>query len=95
MTTQTAICPAQIRKMGLDILGKSLGPVGMVRFLQQFETGSGNYTKDRARYQMDRLGTRETRNTPIRGMGYQAYKRQGIPDGVVGVGPAHSSDEAG
>jgi len=29
-----------------------------------------------------------------KGMGYQAYKRQGRPDGVVGVGLAHSSDEA-
>ncbi len=47
MTIQTAISPIQIRRIGLDVLGKSLGPVGMVRFLQQFEIGSGNYTKDR------------------------------------------------
>jgi len=50
MTTQTAISPTQIRRIGLDVLGKSLGPVGMARFLQQFETGSGNYTKDRERW---------------------------------------------
>jgi len=38
----------EIRRMGLDALARELGPVGMVRFLQQFETGSGDYTTDRA-----------------------------------------------
>jgi len=28
-------------------LAKSLGPVGMVRFLQQFDTGCGDYTQER------------------------------------------------
>lgn len=37
----------KIRKIGLDILAKGLGYLGMVRFLQQFETGSGDYTKER------------------------------------------------
>jgi hypothetical protein len=39
--------PAQIRQQGLDALVKALGPVGMVRFLQQFDTGSGDYTRER------------------------------------------------
>lgn len=39
--------PSSIRKLGLKALAKSLGPVGMARFLQQFETGSGDYTKER------------------------------------------------
>ncbi len=38
---------SSIRKMGLKALSKALGPVGMVRFLQQFETGIGNYTEER------------------------------------------------
>ena len=38
---------SQIRKEGLEALAKALGPVGMTRFLQQFETGMGNYTIDR------------------------------------------------
>lgn len=38
----------QIRRAGLDALARELGPVGMVRFLQQFETGSGDYTTERA-----------------------------------------------
>jgi hypothetical protein len=31
----------------LEALAKALGPVGMVRFLQQFESGLGDYTKER------------------------------------------------
>jgi hypothetical protein len=37
----------EIRRAGLDALERELGPVGMVRFLQQFETGSGDYTAER------------------------------------------------
>ena len=36
-----------IRKKGLDALNRKLGPLGMVRFLQQYETGQGDYTRDR------------------------------------------------
>ncbi|MBI4746243.1 MAG: hypothetical protein HY786_06855 [Deltaproteobacteria bacterium] len=39
--------PNVVRKAGLEALAKTLGPVGMVRFLQQFEMGSGDYTKER------------------------------------------------
>ena len=34
----------QIRQLGIEALTQALGLVGMVRFLQQFETGSGDYT---------------------------------------------------
>jgi hypothetical protein len=37
----------QIRRAGNAALARDLGPVGMIRFLQQFETGSGDYTQDR------------------------------------------------
>ena len=37
----------QIRQTGLAVLMRELGPVGMIRFLQQFETGHGDYSKDR------------------------------------------------
>jgi len=46
MTTQT-MTPSALRKKGLDALAKSLGPVGMARFLQQIEGGTGDYTRDR------------------------------------------------
>ncbi|MBI1745304.1 MAG: hypothetical protein HYR55_01800 [Acidobacteria bacterium] len=52
MSTQTWD-PSAIRKRGLEALAKALGPVGMVRFLQQFETGVGDYTKDRELYLKD------------------------------------------
>jgi hypothetical protein len=45
--------PADIRKAGLKALAKALGPIGMVRFLQQFETGTGDYTKNREQWLKD------------------------------------------
>jgi hypothetical protein len=40
----------QIRLTGLQALARDLGPVGLVRFLQQFETGHGDYTAERRRW---------------------------------------------
>ena len=40
----------QIRRAGLRALSRELGPVGLVRFLQQFETGHGDYTAERHRW---------------------------------------------
>ena len=37
----------RIRIAGMEALARELGIVGMVRFLQQFETGHGDYSKDR------------------------------------------------
>jgi hypothetical protein len=37
----------QIRVTGLAALMDRLGPDGMIRFLQQFETGSGDYSTER------------------------------------------------
>jgi len=37
----------QIRRKGIKILAKNLGPVDMVRFLQQFDLGTGDYSRDR------------------------------------------------
>lgn len=37
----------QIRIAGMEALARELGTVGMVRFMQQFETGHGDYSKDR------------------------------------------------
>jgi hypothetical protein len=36
-----------IRTRGLHALKEELGVNGMIRFLQQFEVGRGNYTDDR------------------------------------------------
>jgi len=37
----------EIRRKGLEALRRELGQAGMIRFLQQFETGSGNYAHER------------------------------------------------
>ncbi|MDR1637061.1 MAG: hypothetical protein LBR93_06960 [Treponema sp.] len=39
----------EIRKAGLQALREALGPVGMVRFIQQYENGYGDYTKEKYR----------------------------------------------
>ena len=49
MSIQT-LDPVAIRKIGLEALSKALGPIGMVRFLQQFESGIGDYTKEREQW---------------------------------------------
>lgn len=46
MTTSTMTLN-QIRQKGLEVLSRELGPVGMIRFMQQFETGSGDYSLER------------------------------------------------
>lgn len=38
----------EIRRKGLEALAQALGPVGMVRFLQQFGSNKGDYTKEGA-----------------------------------------------
>ncbi len=40
----------EIRLAGIEVLSKHLGPIGMVRFLQQSETGWGNYTEERHKW---------------------------------------------
>jgi len=39
----------QIRRAGIEALVRELGPVGMIRFLQQYEPGAGDYTADKSR----------------------------------------------
>jgi hypothetical protein len=39
--------PQEIRQAGVAALLRELGPVGMARFLLQFDRGSGDYAKDR------------------------------------------------
>ena len=37
----------EVRLTGLQALSRDLGPVGLVRFLQQHELGHGDYTAER------------------------------------------------
>ena len=41
----------QIRLTGLKALMRDLGPYGMIRFLQEFESGRGDYTLERRNWQ--------------------------------------------
>ena len=36
-----------IRKLGIDALTEKLGPIGMIEFVRQFDSGYGDYTKER------------------------------------------------
>jgi len=47
----------EIRKIGLQALRDALGPVGMVRFIQQYENGYGDYTEEK--YQQPDLSVDE------------------------------------
>jgi len=48
----------QIRNHGLEVLKRELGVVGMMRFLQQFSNGSGDYSVDRHQW-LDTLSREE------------------------------------
>jgi len=40
----------EIHKQGIDALVKVLGPIDAMRFLQIYDQGSGDYTKDRKQW---------------------------------------------
>ncbi|TWI75570.1 hypothetical protein LZ24_00617 [Desulfobotulus alkaliphilus] len=46
MNVQT-MTQQEIRQTGIEILSRHMGLTGMIRFLQQTETGYGDYTKER------------------------------------------------
>ena len=37
----------EIRNVGIKALQEALGPVGMVKFMQQFDMGYGDYMKEK------------------------------------------------
>ena len=39
--------PVEIRNAGIKALQDALGPVGMVKFMQQYDMGYGDYTKEK------------------------------------------------
>ncbi len=39
--------PAELRAAGMQVLTEALGPVGFARFIQQMESGYGDYTKEK------------------------------------------------
>jgi len=48
MISQTLTKDANsIRRLGIDALTEKLGPIGMVEFMRQFDSGYGDYEKER------------------------------------------------
>ncbi|KUK96653.1 MAG: Uncharacterized protein XE08_0758 [Parcubacteria bacterium 32_520] len=47
-----------IRKLGIAVITKELGPAGMIRFLEQYELGYGDYTKERKFISRERVRVR-------------------------------------
>ena len=45
----STVTPAELQRAGIDALVRALGPVGMARFLQQFDPRRSDYTADRDR----------------------------------------------
>ena len=41
---------SEIRTIGFKALLRELGPAGTIRFIQQYETGRGDYTRDRRKW---------------------------------------------
>lgn len=52
--------PEEIRTRGLEALAEALGPDGMIRFLQQFGVGSGDYSSERHAW-LDKLTLADVR----------------------------------
>jgi hypothetical protein len=46
MTTET-LTLYEIRTIGFEALLRELGPAGAIRFIQQYESGHGDYTRSR------------------------------------------------
>lgn len=49
-----ALNPAELRAAGYKALAEALGPLGMARFLRQFEKGRGDYTRERHKWLRDK-----------------------------------------
>jgi hypothetical protein len=49
MTTET-LTLYEIRTIGFEALLRELGPAGAIRFIQQYESGHGDYTRNRKKF---------------------------------------------
>lgn len=43
--------PIDVRNAGMKALQEALGPVGMAKFMQQYDMGYGDYTKEKQEQQ--------------------------------------------
>lgn len=57
MSSKTMSLP-EIRREGFQALLDRLGPAGMIRFIQEYDSGRGDYTRDRHQW-LDSLSDEE------------------------------------
>ena len=50
-----------VRRMGIEALTEKLGPIGMIEFMRQFDSGYGDYTKERHAW-LDNMSIEEISN---------------------------------
>lgn len=74
----------QIRHAGVQALSRELGAVGMVRFLQQFETGFGNYSVERHAW---------IEKSDVRALAEEIRRRRKNPAAEVASGSSLTSRE--
>jgi len=60
MTTASLSNMTEIRTIGLKALLEALGPIGMARFMQQYDAGYGDYTKEK--YELPDMAMEEIDN---------------------------------
>jgi hypothetical protein len=58
MINVQSMTPQQIREAGMEALSRELGVVGMIRFMQQFEMGKGDYSRERHQW-LDRYSVND------------------------------------
>ena len=42
--------PILINRIGIEVLIRELGRIGAINFIQQYDRGNGDYTKERSQY---------------------------------------------
>ncbi|MDR0562521.1 MAG: hypothetical protein LBG73_07505 [Spirochaetaceae bacterium] len=47
LNTSVVMDMPTIRKMGIEALTEKLGPIGVVEFMHEFDSGYGDYTNER------------------------------------------------
>ncbi len=65
--TMKAVKISEVRKAGTEALLKALGPVGMARYLEEYDNGGqGDYTKEKYEqpdFSMEEIFATENRNS--------------------------------
>ncbi|HYR09600.1 MAG TPA: hypothetical protein VEQ60_17630, partial [Longimicrobium sp.] len=95
----TPMTQDDIHEAGLEVLHRELGTVGLVRFIQQFNKGSGDYTAERAQLQAGvtvddvmtsirrvRAGQDHARKPPVRGAKAGTIALDASEDELCGAG---------